>query len=72
MGNGIILTVTTAMIKDTFSGSKFKSVMTVLQSAAIIGPILAPSVGSLIISCLSWRWMFVFIAVVSVIPSVLF
>lgn len=70
MGNGIILTVTTAMIKDTFSGSKFKSVMTVLQSAAIIGPILAPSVGSLIISYLSWRWMFVFIAVVSVIPSV--
>lgn len=70
MGNGIILTVTTAMIKDTFSGRKFQSVMTVLQSAAIIGPILAPSVGSFIISYLSWRWLFVFIAVLSVIPSV--
>ena len=66
LGNGIILTVTTAMIKDTFSGRTFKNVMTVLQSAAIIGPILAPSVGSVIITWLSWRWLFVFIAVVSV------
>ena len=71
LGNGIILTVTTAMIKDTFSGRTFKNVMTVLQSAAIIGPILAPSVGSVIITCLSWRWLFVFIAVVSVVPAAL-
>lgn len=71
LGNGIILTVTTAMIKDTFSGRTFKNVMTVLQSAAIIGPILAPSVGSVIITWLSWRWLFVFIAVVSVVPAAL-
>ena len=71
LGNGIILTVTTAMIKDTFSGRTFKNVMTVLQSAAIIGPILAPSVGSVIITWLSWRWLFVFIAVVSVVPVAL-
>lgn len=45
--------------------------MTVLQSAAIIGPILAPSVGSVIITWLSWRWLFVFIAVVSVVPAAL-
>ena len=71
LGNGIILTVTTAMIKDTFSGRTFKNVMTVLQSAALIGPILAPSVGSVIITWLSWRWLFVFIAVVSVVPAAL-
>lgn len=71
LGNGIILTVTTAMIKDTFSGRTFKNVMTVLQSAAIIGPILAPSVGSVIITWLRWRWLFVFIAVVSVVPAAL-
>ena len=71
LGNGIILTVTTAMIKDTFSGRTFKNVMTVLQSAAIIGPILAPSVGFVIITWLSWRWLFVFIAVVSVVPAAL-
>lgn len=71
LGNGIILTVTTAMIKDTFSGRTFKNVMTILQSAAIIGPILAPSVGSVIITWLSWRWLFVFIAVVSVVPAAL-
>lgn len=71
LGNGIILTVTTSMIKDTFSGRTFKNVMTVLQSAAIIGPILAPSVGSVIITWLSWRWLFVFIAVVSVVPAAL-
>lgn len=71
LGNGIILTVTTAMIKDTFSGRTFKNVMTVLQSAAIIGPILAPSFGSVIITWLSWRWLFVFIAVVSVVPAAL-
>ena len=71
LGNGIILTVTTAMIKDAFSGRTFKNVMTVLQSAAIIGPILAPSVGSVIITWLSWRWLFVFIAVVSVVPAAL-
>lgn len=69
LGNGIILTVTTAMIKDTFSGRTFKNVMTVLQSAAIIGPILAPSIGSVIITWLSWHWLFVFIAAASVLPA---
>ncbi len=70
LGNGIILTVTTAMIKDSFSGMMFKNIMTVLQSAAIAGPMAAPALGSFIISHLSWHWLFVFIAVMSVIPSV--
>ena len=69
-GNGIILTVTTAMIKDSFSGTKFKNIMTVLQSAAIAGPIAAPALGSFIISHFTWHWLFIFIAVLSVIPAV--
>lgn len=69
LGNGIILTVTTAMIKDSFSGIKFKNIMTVLQSAAIAGPMIAPSLGSFIISHFSWHWLFIFIAGLSVIPS---
>ena len=66
-GNGIILTVTTAMIKDSFSGTKFKNIMTVLQSAAIAGPMAAPALGSFIISHFTWHWLFIFIAVLSVI-----
>ena len=69
LGNGIILTVTTAMIKDMFSGVRFKNIMTVLQSAAIAGPMVAPALGSFIISHFTWHWLFVFIAVLSVIPS---
>lgn len=70
LGNGIILTVTTAMIKDSFSGTKFKNIMTVLQSAAIAGPMVAPALGSFIISHFSWHWLFIFIVGVSVVPAV--
>ena len=70
LGNGIILTVTTAMIKDSFSGTMFKNIMTVLQSAAIAGPMVAPALGSFIISHFTWHWLFIFIAAVSVLPSI--
>ena len=42
---------------DVYKRQKFKNIMTVLQSAAIAGPMIAPSLGSFIISHFSWHWL---------------
>ncbi|MGI6721016.1 MAG: MFS transporter [Anaerovoracaceae bacterium] len=67
LGTGFVLTITTAMIKDSFSGRRFKRNMTVLQSIAVLGPIVAPSLGSVIINFSSWRFLFVFFGAVTAI-----
>ncbi|MBR6444109.1 MAG: MFS transporter [Firmicutes bacterium] len=69
-GSGIIETVTAAMVKDSYSGKKFQSTITVLQSTALIGPLCAPSLGALLINIGSWRLIFVALFVMMVISAI--
>ncbi len=61
-GSGVVETVAAAMLKDSFSGQRFQSNMTLLQSVAAIGPIFAPVLGSILINVSSWRAIFFFLA----------
>ena len=70
MGSGIVLTVTMAMFKDSLSGRWFQRAMTFLQSLAVLGPVFSPTVGSLIINKFSWRFIFIFLAIGSVISVI--
>lgn len=62
LGSGFSLTIGNAMLKDSFRGKTFQKYMTLAQSVSVIGPIIAPSLGSLIISISSWRFIFIFLA----------
>ena len=61
LGTGAILTVTSAMLKDSFTGRRFEKVMTLLQSIAAVGPLFAPTLGAVFIDLGSWQLIFYFL-----------
>lgn len=69
IGCGFALSITLAVIKDSYKGESFRNIMTVLQSVAVVGPIIAPVLGALLINLTSWRMIFVFTAVSSLITA---
>ncbi len=52
-----------AIIRDLFHGPQMARVMSFAMAAFITAPIVAPSIGAVILSFASWRWIFVFLAV---------
>lgn len=51
-----------AIIRDLFHGPQMARVMSFAMAAFITAPIIAPSIGAVILSFASWRWIFVFLA----------
>lgn len=72
LGGGFALTVASAIIRDSFEGDTFQMVTTLTQSAAVIGPIVAPAAGAFLIEYLSWRWIFIVLGVATVLTLVPF
>ena len=75
IGSGIVETVAAAILKDSFTGRRFKKNMTILQAVAAIGPIFAPVLGAFLINISSWRFIFIFLAIaifVTLIPMLVF
>ena len=62
VGYGIVITVESAMLKDSYAGLDLKTVMTVLQSLIIVGPAIAPFLGTFILAVAGWREIFVLLA----------
>jgi MFS transporter, DHA1 family, multidrug resistance protein len=54
-----------AIAADCFSGSRLTSVSGVLGAAWGLAPVLAPAVGGVLVQFVSWRWVFVLLAVLS-------
>lgn len=74
-GAGVIETLAAAILKDSFEGRRFQRNMSLLQSVAAVGPIFAPTFGAIVINISSWRFVFVFLAVatlITLIPMLLF
>jgi DHA1 family bicyclomycin/chloramphenicol resistance-like MFS transporter len=51
-----------AIIRDLFQGPQMARVMSFAMAAFITAPIVAPSIGALILLVASWRWIFLFLA----------
>jgi DHA1 family bicyclomycin/chloramphenicol resistance-like MFS transporter len=51
-----------AIIRDLFHGAQMARVMSYAMAAFITAPILAPSIGAMILLVASWRWIFLFLA----------
>ena len=53
-------TLSQAIVRDRFAGTSMARVMTLVQAAFFIGPILAPVVGKALVEVGSWRWVMAF------------
>lgn len=74
IGFGLAATNITALIKDAYSDNSLKFAMSLLQSLVIIGPVLAPFLGTFFLTMAGWRSIFVVLTVlggVCVLLSVL-
>ena len=64
---GMEAAIRTALVKDAYEGESLKLAMTLVQSLMIVGPALAPFLGSFLVLALGWRGVFGFLAVAGVV-----
>lgn len=70
IGCGAATAVSTAIIKDTFTGEKRVRTLAVVQTMSTTLPIVSPVIGAFILSVFSWRGAFVFLALIGVISVI--
>ncbi len=58
VGGGGALTAAFALIKDCFTGNDMRSVLSITAAIGILGPILAPVIGTMLINLAGWRATF--------------
>lgn len=58
IGCGAATAVSTAIVKDSYSGRKLVTVLALVQSMAMLSPIISPVIGAIILNILSWRGVF--------------
>ena len=67
IGGGGAMVVSIALIKDCFEPSRIGSIMTVVTAIGVIGPVLAPIIGTALTELSDWRSTFIAPAVISAI-----
>lgn len=70
---GAIFVISTALIKDAYEGESLKVAMACMQSLIIIGPVVSPFLGALMIVVWDWHAIFWLLAILSAItiPAIL-
>jgi len=71
LGAGASGAVSTAVVKDAFSEKRRELVLSVVSVMFVVGPVLAPVLGALILQVADWRMTFWVLAFVGLICAVL-
>ena len=58
VGSGAVIAVTNAIVKDSFEDKKRETMLALIQSMAMIAPIVAPLLGAFILNYTSWKGIF--------------
>ncbi|GIF48275.1 EmrB/QacA subfamily drug resistance transporter [Asanoa ferruginea] len=58
VGGGIMLPVMTTLLMQSLGGRSLGSATAVIAMPVLLGPILGPVLGGLIVTHLTWRWIF--------------
>ena len=58
LGAGAIITVSTVLIKDCFSGQAMQKILAITQALAVIAPMCAPLLGGFLLTFTDWRGAF--------------
>lgn len=67
IGAGGLMTISTALIKDGFQGPSLSRVLYLLSIMGVLGPVVAPVLGSVLIETWGWRSTFLAPAFLSII-----
>jgi DHA1 family bicyclomycin/chloramphenicol resistance-like MFS transporter len=70
IGGSAATAVSTAMVKDLYSGRKREKVMALIMSMVIIAPIVAPIIGALLLKYVSWEVVFFVLAAIGAIAFI--
>jgi MFS transporter, DHA1 family, multidrug resistance protein len=62
IGCGAATAVSTAIVKDVYTGRKRVTILALVQSMGMVSPIISPVIGAIILSTISWRGVFVVLA----------
>ena len=62
LGGGVVCATIMAVLKDCLEGTQLERSVTVTQSLAIVGPLVAPLLGSLLLELFSWQAIFIALA----------
>ena len=58
VGAGAVITISTVLIKDSFSGRLMSKILAITQALSVIGPMTAPLIGGFLLRFTSWRGSF--------------
>lgn len=75
LGAGAVNAVSTALVKDCYAAGRRGSLLAIIQVLAVVGPVLAPLLGGIIIQIASWRtifWVLAGLGALCLVASLLF
>jgi MFS family permease len=72
MGGAAVAVTVPALVRDLFERDDYARVMGLVMLVMGLAPLLAPSIGGLIILYASWRWVFAALLVIAAAGGVLF
>jgi DHA1 family bicyclomycin/chloramphenicol resistance-like MFS transporter len=72
VGGGAVAVTVPALVRDLFERDTYARVMGLVMLIMGLAPLIAPSIGGLIVLYLSWRWVFGVLALVGVLSAVLY
>ncbi|MEZ5687921.1 MAG: multidrug effflux MFS transporter [Caenibius sp.] len=61
-----LIVVPTAVVRDLYDGDRMAKLLSLVGAVFITIPVLAPSLGQAILHFVEWRWIFRFLAILSV------
>lgn len=67
LGACVGMTGSRAVVRDLFSGSEIARMLSLLMVVFGVAPIVAPSIGGLVVAALGWRYIFVVLASIAVV-----
>lgn len=70
LGGASCRVVTLAMIRDRFEGNRMAKVMSLIMIIFIMVPVFAPSIGQVLLFFANWRFIFVFMLMLSLVSTV--
>ncbi|HQS69110.1 multidrug effflux MFS transporter [Novosphingobium sp.] len=69
IGCGGLAVLPGAIIRDRFAGDQMAKQMSIISMVFLVVPMLAPSIGQIVLLFAGWRWIFVFLAVMAVLMA---
>ncbi|SHK43588.1 MFS transporter, DHA1 family, bicyclomycin/chloramphenicol resistance protein [Clostridium cavendishii DSM 21758] len=70
LGAGSVMAISTALIKDCFSGKLKSKILAIVQAMGVLAPMLAPIVGAAILKVAEWRETFIVLAVIGLLTLI--